>query len=134
MTHQGLWLAMAAVPLLLLGTLQAQLDRGSRVGKITDRSGGVIPGADVQAKRISTNEIFRTLTTSTGDFTIGNLPADVYEIRVKNPGFSSVTLAGIRLEVGQTRRVDAQLQVGDVAETLEVHAEAPLLNTDTATI
>ena len=83
-------------------------------------------------KRLATNELFRTLTTETGDYTLPNLPIDTYELRVSMPGFKTEIRAGITLEIGRTSRIDIQLSPGAVNETVEVTAETPILKTESS--
>lgn len=111
----------------------AQLDRANAVGRVSDPTGAVIQGARVTLTRPATNETHRATTTTTGDFSIIGLPADLYDIQVSSAGFSAAVQKGVRLEVGQTHRFDFQLKLGDTAETVDVTAEAPLLRTDAAT-
>jgi hypothetical protein len=59
-------------------------------------------GAQVELRRLSTNEVFRTLSTETGDYTVGDLPIDTYDLRVSPSGFNTEVRTGIRLEVGRT--------------------------------
>ena len=128
--------SMRLVTFLLLfvfvGQSWAQLSKAVVVGRVEDSSGAVIVGAEVQMKRISTNEIFKTQTTETGDYTLVNLPLDSYEIRVSMSGFNTEVRTGIKLAVGSTSRIDFQLGVGEVTQTVEVSSQAPILKTENA--
>ena len=130
MTTRQRHLVLVFATLTLLGlsrTTLAQVANSTVVGKVQDTSGAVIPGAEIQIKRISTNQVFTTLTTETGDYSLVGLPADVYDLRVALAGFKAESRTGIRLEVGRTYRIDFQLSIGDVTQTVEVSAEAPIL-------
>jgi len=109
----------------------AQVANSTVVGKVQDTSGAVILGAEIQIKRISTNQVFKTLTTQTGDYSLVSLPADVYDLRVSMAGFKSESRTGLKLDVGRTYRMDFQLTVGEVTQTVEVNAEVPILKTET---
>jgi hypothetical protein len=76
--------------------------------------------------------MFRVTSTQTGDYTLGNLPIDTYEVRISSAGFKTEVLPSLRLEIGQTVRVNVQLTVGAVTDSVEVKAAAPILRTDTA--
>ena len=77
----------ALIGLAVVGSSHAQIASAVVVGRVTDTSQAVMPGAEVEMKRLATNELFRTLTTETGDYTLPNLPIDTYELRVSMPGF-----------------------------------------------
>jgi hypothetical protein len=117
--------------LVLVSAGTAQVGTAVLVGRVTDPAGAVIVSAEVQARRISTNEIFRGASTQTGDYTIVNLPVDSYEVRVSSAGFKTEVLPNIPLEVGQTARINVQLTVGAVSDSVEVKAVSPILRTDT---
>jgi len=80
--------------------------------------------------RVSTNQVFKANTTETGDYTVVNLPADIYDIRAGSSGFKTTLRQGVALEIGQSLRVDFSLGVGDVTETVSVTAEVPVLKTE----
>ena len=116
--------------MMTTGILLAQIDRATVVGRIQDSSGSVLVGAEVQMKRLSTNEVFKTVSTDTGDFTLVGLRSDSYEIRVSAPGFRTDVRTGIKLDIGQVYRFDFQLVVGEVTQTVEVTSQAPVLKTE----
>jgi outer membrane receptor protein involved in Fe transport len=113
-----------------IGSGLAQIASAVVVGRVTDSSHAVMPGAEVEMKRLATNQVFRALTTDTGDYTIRNLPIDTYELKVSMPGFKTEIRGSITLEIGRTSRIDVQLSPGGVNETVEVSAEAPVLKTE----
>ena len=125
----GIMIALSALAQVGLG----QIGNAVVTGRVGDSSGAVIVGAEVQIKRIATNEIFRATTTASGDYNIVSLPIDVYEIRVSMAGFKTEVRFGIKLEVGSTNRFDFNLTVGEVTQTVEVNAEAPILRTENPT-
>src|SRR5262245_25712262 len=90
---------------LLLG----QGDQVTVVGTVKDATGGIVPGAEVSLTRTSTNEFFRILTKSTGDFAATGLVPDEYQVRVVMAGFKTEVRSGLRLEVGRTYRMDFEL-------------------------
>src|SRR2546425_1043263 len=115
-----------------LGSLWAQSDRATITGNVTDPSGAVIVGATVAATNTATRVITRTTSTSTGNYTIPSLRVGTYELSVEQSGFKKYLQGGILLEVGQTVRVDAQMQLGQATELVEVTAQAAQLQTSTA--
>ena len=126
---------LAALVLLasfgFVGSSLAQGEKVVVVGTVKDSSGGVIPGVDVSLKRLSTNEVINTLTTDTGDYAFRALVPDVYDMKVSMTGFKTEARPQLRLQIGRTYRIDMALSVGQVSEQVEVHAEAPILRTET---
>ncbi|PYV13574.1 MAG: hypothetical protein DMG07_14060, partial [Acidobacteria bacterium] len=122
------------VPCILLwvtAPVWGQIDKCSVVGRVQDQSGGVVPGVRVELKRVSTNEVFPVLTSSSGDYTIVSLVADTYALTVAQPGFKTYVRSGLVLEIGRTYRFDVTLTLGESSERIEVTASAPLLRTET---
>jgi hypothetical protein len=108
----------------------AQGDRGTITGTVSDPAGAVVAGAPVQAKHVETGTNYDAATTSTGNYTLGQLPAGNYEVDVTVPGFKKYVRQGLRIEVAQVVRVDIALEVGSTQESVTVNAEAPLLKTE----
>ncbi|HEY3822925.1 MAG TPA: TonB-dependent receptor [Bryobacteraceae bacterium] len=119
---------------LLVTTAFAQSDRGTITGAVTDSSGAVIAGAPIQAKNTETGVVYDSATSTTGNYTISQLPAGVYQISLSAPGFKKYTRAGIAVEVAQVLRVDIALEVGASTESVTVTAAATLLNTETGDV
>src|SRR3981189_3256951 len=110
---------------LLLVTAPAQVARAPLSGTVSDQSGGVLPQAAIAIKNIATG-ITRTSATSTaGFYSIPNLLPGSYEIRASAQGFSTELQTGITLTVGEQQVLNFTLQVGQMAQTVEVSTEAP---------
>ncbi len=129
---QRIVLVLSLTLLSSLGSLWAQSDRATITGNVTDPSGAVIVGATVAATNTATRVSTRTTSTSTGNYTIPSLRVGTYELSVEQSGFKKYLQGGILLEVGQTVRVDAQMQLGQATELVEVTAQAAQLQTSTA--
>ena len=89
---------LAALTLALtvgLGCGFAQLGNATLVGRVQDSTGSLVVAADVEVKRVSTNELFRMKTTGSGDYSVVNLPVGEYEVRVSTPGFKTEVRTGI---------------------------------------
>jgi hypothetical protein len=127
--------ALAALVFLIAGsTASAQTVYGSIVGTASDPTGSVIAAASVTLTNVATNEVRNTQTEGNGNYTFVNLLPGNYTISVERTGFKKLTRQGIEIQVNSEIRVDAQLQVGDSTQTVEVTAETPLLQTQNATI
>jgi hypothetical protein len=120
--------------LALASTAFAQTDRGTITGTVLDASGAVIPSASIEAKNTATSEVYTAGTTGTGNFTLANLPAGIYEFTVTAPGFKKFIRSGLIVQVAQTARVDATLEVGAATESVTVNTEAPLLKTESGEV
>ena len=112
----------------------AQALSGTLVGNITDASGAALPRATVTAVNIGTGAELRVTTNEEGQYSLASLPPGSYEVTVSAPGFQTVRLRGITANANATVRADAKLQLGQVAETVEVSAEASALQTDSAVV
>src|SRR5580692_6351309 len=112
----------------------AQGDRGTITGTATDPSGAVVAGARVIAENSDTHNILETVTTSTGNFTFAQVPVGTWDVAVEAPGFKKFTSLKNTIEVAQTVRVDAKLEVGAASETVSVQADAVAIRTEDADI
>ena len=115
-----------------VGSLWAQSDRGTITGTVTDPSGAVIAGASVTAINTATGVSTKTTTSSAGNYQVPLLRAGRYEITVEQAGLKRFVQSGIDLEVGQTVRVDVAMQLGQSTQTVQVTAQAELLQKDTS--
>ena len=112
----------------------AQSDRGTITGTVVDPDGAVVPGASVVAENPENGARYETVTTQTGNYTLVQVPVGTYHLTVELAGFGRFRQEGIRIFVGQTARIDAKLQVGNLAEEVNVVADASLLDTQSAEI
>jgi hypothetical protein len=121
---------------LLVSTLAAwsQTATGTIVGTVTDHSGAVISSAKVTVINTGTNSKIEVLTNSEGDYTAPLLPPGTYSVAVSAPGFKTLDQKGIRLQVQQQARVDVVLQVGAVSDSVEVTADAAVVEATTSSI
>src|SRR5690242_14080318 len=112
----------------------AQSTTGSLSGNVTDSSGAAVVNAKVTATEVSTN-VARTVTSgSDGSYQILFLPIGTYKLNVTAPGFKRFDRTGIVLDVNRNARVDAPLEVGGVNETVEVAADATMVETTVPTL
>ena len=130
-------ICFSGLVLFLLGAgvaLYGQDIRGSIVGNLTDSSGAAVPGAQITVRNEGTGIEFKTTTGATGTYTVPDLLAGVYEVGVGKEGFKTYRASGIRLLSGQTARQDIMLELGEVAQTVNVSAAPQLVQTDSPTI
>src|SRR5579885_2301782 len=120
-----------SVAVLLCGVSAfAQTDRGTITGTISDPAGAVIAAAVVQAKNAATGAVFQVASTSTGNYTLSQLPAGDYEISVAVPGFKKFIRENVVVSVAGTLRIDVPLEVGANTESVTVTEAAPLLKAE----
>jgi len=122
-----------AILLSAAGAARAQVTTADLVGRVTDDSGGVLPGVTITATHAGTGAVREQITSDTGDYAFTLLPIGTYEVRMELQGFRTQT-GRITLASADRGRLDGKLAVGDVAETIQVTAEAPLLQTDTSSV
>ena len=90
----------------------AQSDRGTMTGAVLDTSGAVIPGVSITATHVETGARHETVSTETGNYTLAQLPAGVYQLSAELPGFKRYVRQGITVLVAQTLRLDVSLEIG----------------------
>jgi hypothetical protein len=112
----------------------AQSDRGTITGTVTDPTAAAVPNVPVEAKNAVTGVTYQGATSTTGNYTISQVPAGKYEISVNAPGFKRYTRAGLTLEVAQVLRVDIPVELGASTESVTITAAATLLNTETGDV
>ncbi|MBI4874047.1 MAG: TonB-dependent receptor, partial [Acidobacteria bacterium] len=108
----------------------AQLDRGALTGTVTDSSGAAVPSAKVTVRNTGTNAGYETETTMSGQYTLPNLPYGSYEVIVEASGFKKFVRTNLALRAAEVLRVDAKLDIGQLAETVEVSAQVSRVQTD----
>ena len=118
---------------LLLLTIQAavyaQVTTANFYGTITDPSGAVIPGASITLTNEQTGVGRSTITNAAGDFVLDFVKAGMYTFRVEALGFKGYQVSGMEFASAQNLRQTFVLQLGGVAETVEVTGTTSLVNT-----
>jgi hypothetical protein len=127
-------LCVPALVLIALGlgapSVFAQSATATLTGTVKDTSGAVLPGVAITARNTATNETRTTVTENDGLYRVPSLPRGTYEVKAELQGFKTLTRSDVLLTVGDTVHVDVVLEVGAVAETVQVTGSAPLVNVD----
>jgi hypothetical protein len=104
---------------------------GSVLGKITDSSGGVLPGVTVTLKSPEALGQFSAVTDAQGQYRVNNLPPATYEARAELAGFQSA-LQSVTVRLSGTVALDFALAIGSMAEAVTVTSEAPTVDRERA--
>jgi hypothetical protein len=120
--------------LLTCNLVVAQEVSAGITGRITDPTGAAIVGAQVTARDVQRGTVWPTQTNQEGIYAFPRIPAGTYEVKVEAKGFKTAVRSNTVLEVNQRARLDMSMELGALAETIEVSGEAPLLNTDTTIV
>jgi hypothetical protein len=125
-----------AVTGLLLGVtlIWGQSTTQSVQGLVTDSSGAIVSGARVTLTNEATGVSNTVTTNETGNYTFPLVPVGNYAMRVEMSGFKTEAVRSLRVETAAQVRQNFELQVGQLAETVEVSATAAVLNTENATV
>src|SRR5829696_6609898 len=119
---------LLVVALLAPASARAQETRGNINGTVQDSS-GVIPGATITVTNVETGQSQKLLTNNSGYFEAPLLQPGHYRVTVDMTGFRGLTQSGITLSVGQSITLKLTLEVGAIAERVEVTAKSPILDT-----
>ena len=111
-----------------------QADNAIVVGTVFDSSRAAVAGAIVKLTHSSTNAVSETLTDERGQYRTPSLRIGEYVLSVEAGGFKHFTQRGVELEIGDVRKVDVVLEIGQASESVNVNAEAPLLQTSDSTV
>ena len=115
---------------LVLFTCAAAFGQTAEItGRIVDPSGSVVPGAEVTVSSIATGADRVVKTNSSGYYTVPLLSPGEYRVSVQYAGFRTIVRSGVRLAVDQHAELGFTLEIGGVADKIEVEANAPQLNT-----
>src|SRR2546428_13562857 len=98
-------------------------------GTARDQSGAVLPGVEIPVTKTETGGIRNSVTNETGSYVLTNLPIGPYKLEASLPGFRTYAQTGIVLQVDSNPVINVTLEVGQVAETIEVQANAALVET-----
>src|SRR3954453_12865162 len=122
-------LKIAGLTLLECAAAFAQGTTATISGNVPDASGSAIAGASVTATNVDTNVTRKQATQADGAYSVLFLPIGTYRVEITATGFKKFEQTGIVLEVNRNAKVDAALQVGALTETIEISADALLVET-----
>ena len=117
---------------LLTAPAYCQFEAGSVLGTVRDANGGVIRGAKITLTNVETGITAIATTGDNGDYEFPTVKVGLYKVTAEQTGFSTAVASDIRVNVSARQRVDLQLAVGQVTQTVEVTGAAPLVETETS--
>jgi len=104
-------------------------DTGAIGGVVQNPNKEVVPGATVTVRNIGTNKEDSATTDDTGRFKVSLLQPGAYSVSVSATGFAAYSRENVIVEVGRETSLDGNLSLGQVSGTVDVTAEAPVINT-----
>lgn len=119
---------------LSFGLSQAQDIRGTISGTVTDSQGAPVPDAAVRVTNTDTNVSTSLVTNSSGYYEAPLLLAGPYQVTVEAKGFKRVNRPNLVLAMRSELKIDVQLEVGGVNDSITVTAESPILDTSTVSV
>lgn len=129
-----------AIPVVLVVVLcapsaaGAQVLYGSIVGNVTDGTGSAVPGATVTITNTETGGAHEAVTDSSGAYRFPTVQPGTYAVTIALTGFRTFTRSSVPVTLNTVTRIDADLQVGQLSETVSVSAEQTVLQTDRAEV
>lgn len=118
---------------LTRSTLLAQAT-GAIAGIVADDQGAVMPGVTIEVTNVATNLVRAATTDKDGHYTVLQLAPGRYQVKATLPGFKVAVRDGVTVTVESTARVDLSMSVGGIQEAVTVTADAPLVETRSATL
>jgi hypothetical protein len=125
-------LGLAVLLCLSPNPVAGQAVTGTILGRVTDNSGAVVPGAKVTVANTGTGFVRTTISDVNGEYVAPQVPTGTYSVTAELTGFKTVTLSNIHVGVDQRPRIDLKLDIGQMTETVEIQAETPLVQTTTS--
>src|SRR5215471_4895826 len=119
---------------LIALTAWAQVTTGRIEGTVTDPQGASVAGAQVKVLNRANGQALDTSADDKGGWVFPSMPTATYAVSVSHPGFKTVTIENVKVDAGVPASVNVKLEVGSLAETVEVQGGAEVLQTQTATV
>jgi hypothetical protein len=123
-----------AVVVFFVAQVHAQTTNGLVTGTVTDPSGAVVFGAEINLTNEDTGLQRTTTANESGTYVVPQLPPGTYTVSAKAEGFAIQSRRNVRLDVNQSVTLDFKLTTASVSQTIQVNTAPPLLNTTSATL
>ena len=127
-------LSVCLAAMLLPALSHGQSTSGIIIGTVQDNTGAGIPGANVTVTNTGTNVSSQTTTNESGNYTVPQLTPGNYTVTIEHTGFQKFSQQNVVVNVGQSSRADATLQLGQTTQEITVSSAPPTLETDRAEV
>jgi hypothetical protein len=117
-----------------MSTSWAQEVTAAIVGTVTDSTGAPMKGASIVARDTERGTVWNATTNDSGSFNILRLPVGTYTAEATAPGFEKSSYPAFTLVLNQTARLNFEMTIGKISETVEVTGAAPILQTQDAQV
>src|SRR3954453_13229254 len=128
-------MAALAVLLAVLGFAVpsfGQISTGTVTGTVTDPQGAAIPNVKVTVVQIDTTFETRVATNSEGLYRVQSLQPGLYRLAFEAPGFKRMVQSGVDLRTGDVLPVNIRMEIGQLADSIQISAQGTLLETETS--
>jgi len=126
----GVLAGIGLLALVSATNLFGQATEGSVLGTVVDNSQAAVVGAVVEVTNVGTNFVRTTVTNSSGEYVVPNVPIGTYVVSAQMAGFKRSVSARVDMTLKARVRIDLRLQIGEVSQSVEVSATAQILKTD----
>ncbi len=130
MPRQAIQVKIFLLALLIAGLAFGQRDLATLVGTVTDASGSALPNAKVTIIEDATGQRYEVTSNENGEYIRPALKPGTYSVEAEVAGFKKGIQHGFALTAGDRTAINIQLSVGDMTQSVEISAEAPLLQTE----
>jgi len=134
MKSTGIFLSLALLFVWISMADAAAQATAQITGTVRDQSGAVLPGVEISVTQIETGIMRTTVSNETGSFVLPSLALGSYRLEASLPGFRTYVQTGIELQVNSSPAINVLLQVGQVSDSIEVQANAAMVETRTVGI
>ena len=128
------WATLALAVILTAFATLAQLPTGTILRSVKDSTGAAVPNATITIQNVDTGLTRTVMTGPDGSFNAPELATGHYQVQAAHEGFKTATHAGITLEVTQQALINFTLELGSTQQEVVVTGEAPIVNTQNATL
>jgi hypothetical protein len=119
---------LLAIVLLMAPVASNAQQTGEIFGRVTDTSGGVMPGVTVTLTSPALLQPMVAITSETGTYQFPRLAIGLYTVRFELPGFKTVVREGVRIEIGFNAQINSVLEISALEETITVTGETPVVD------
>lgn len=134
MLHLRNYALVALTFAFMVSPASSQVIYGTVAGNVTDSSGAGVFGAEVRLVNTATNQSRSTRTNESGVFSFANVPSGPYDLKVVQNGFSEFLRKGFNVSINEVVRIEVQLQIGQVSESVVVDGQLAPLQMDRADV